>query len=158
MVVHLPAEKKSGLADLFAAKCQLEVKEAEDKEPIRSGVVYFAPPGYHLLVEPDFRASLSSDEPVGYSRPAIDVLFESAADAYGDGLTAVILTGASSDGAKGLLAVCAAGGTALVQEPDTALASTMPQAALSACPCARALDLEGIISALKSPLVLGPDV
>ena len=94
------------------------------------------------MVEADFRLSLSSEEPVLYSRPAIDVLFESAADAYGDHLTGVVLTGASSDGARGLSAICAAGGVGLVQSPDTALGDTMPRAALAACAGARSLRLE----------------
>ncbi len=77
------------------------MKEAEDKEPLAPGTVYFAPPDYHLLVEPDRQLSLSSEEPVLYSRPSIDVLFESAADAYGAALAGVVLTGANADGAAG---------------------------------------------------------
>ena len=88
IVVHVPPDKKSVLAELFQAKCGIEVREAEDKEPISGGTVYFAPPDYHLLVETDKSLSLSNDEPVLYSRPSIDVLFESAADAYGPSLIA----------------------------------------------------------------------
>lgn len=150
VVVHVPPDKKGALAGLFAARCSIAVKEAEDKEPVRPGTVYFAPADYHLLVEQDLTLSLSSDEPVLYSRPAIDVLFESAADAYGDGLTGVILTGASHDGARGLKAVCAAGGTALVQTPASAEGTSMPLAALAACPAARELSLEAIASELAS--------
>src|SRR5579871_697452 len=102
IVVHVPPDKKSALAELFHAKCAIEVREAEDKEPIEPGVAYFAPPNYHLLVEPDETLSLSVDPPVLYSRPAIDVLFESASDVYRHDLIGVILTGANSDGAKGL--------------------------------------------------------
>jgi two-component system chemotaxis response regulator CheB len=83
VVVHLPPDTRSILADLFQAKCHIPVREAEDKEPIRGGTIYFAPPNYHLLIEADRNVSLSSDEPVLFSRPSIDVLFESAADAYG---------------------------------------------------------------------------
>ena len=86
IVVHVPPDKKSLLAELFQAKCGIEVREAEDKEPIRGGTAYFAPPDYHLLVETDKSLSLSDDEPVLFSRPSIDVLFESAADAYGPSL------------------------------------------------------------------------
>lgn len=150
VVVHLPPDKKSVLAGLISARCQIAVKEAEDKETICPGTVYFAPPNYHLLVEPDFRLSLSSDEPVLFSRPAINVLFESAADAYGDGLIGVILTGANSDGASGLRAVWAAGGMALVQNPETAEAPAMPQAALAACPQASVLSLADISAKLKT--------
>lgn len=148
VVVHVPADKKSLMADLFASRCAIEVKEAEDKEALRPSTVYFAPADYHLLVEPDFTLSLSSDEPVLYSRPSIDVLFQSAADAFGDSLTGVVLTGASTDGENGLRAICDAGGRALVQNPDTAEGWSMPKAALSACPAARSLSPEDIAIAL----------
>lgn len=150
VVVHVPPDRKSLLADLFSSRCRLTVKEAEDKEPIETGTIYFAAPDYHLLVEPDFRLSLSSDEPVRYSRPSIDVLFESAADALGDRVTGVILTGANNDGARGLRAICDAGGLALVQQPGTAEGKAMPQSALAACPEARALSLEEIAAALNA--------
>ncbi|MCW1926004.1 chemotaxis protein CheB [Luteolibacter arcticus] len=156
VAVHVPPDKRSALAELFAARCAVPVKEAEDKEVVCGGTVYFAPADYHLLVEQDFTLALSSDEPVLYSRPAIDVLFESAADAYGDGLTGIILTGASSDGAHGLQAVCAAGGAAYVQSPDTAEGSAMPLAALAACPGARTLLLEEISSLLVSSSLPSP--
>lgn len=148
VVVHLPPDRKSLFADLLDAKCRLGVREAEDKEPIRGGTVYLAPPDYHLLVEADGRLSLSSEEPVRFSRPSIDVLFETAADAYGAGLVGIILTGANSDGARGLRAVLVAGGTALVQRPDTAYSPAMPQAALDLCPEARAMSLGEIAAYL----------
>ena len=156
IVVHLPPDSDSTLATLLAARCEIEVKEAEDKEPIRPGVAYLAPPNYHLLVEPELCLSLSSEEPVLYSRPSIDVLFESAADAYGDSLTGVVLTGANSDGARGLKAVVAAGGIALVQEPGSAEASAMPQAALEACPDARVMSLTQITATLNTELARLP--
>lgn len=149
VVVHLPRDRESTLAELFQSRCRVKVKEAEDKEPVRGGVVYFAPPDYHLLVEAEQRLSLSSDEPVLYSRPSIDVLFEAAADVYGAGLVGMILTGASSDGAKGLQAVCRAGGRALVQDPATAVAPAMPHAALQACPTARKLTLDQMAACLQ---------
>ncbi len=148
IVVHVPADSRSLLANLFENRCRIPVKEAEDKETIRGGTVYFAPADYHLLVESDFTLSLSSEEPVLYSRPAIDVLFETAADAYGDGLTGVILTGANSDGARGLRAVCDSGGAALVQHPHTAVGTAMPTAALQACPLALPMTLPEIAAAL----------
>lgn len=153
IVVHLPPEGESLLASLLNNRCQLTVKEAEDKEPLAPGTAYIAPPNYHLLVEPDFQLSLSKDEPVLYSRPSIDVLFESAADAYGDALAAIVLTGASSDGARGLRAVGAAGGRAFVQDPATAEASTMPQSALDACPTARAVNLDELADVLQTELL-----
>jgi two-component system chemotaxis response regulator CheB len=152
VVVHLPPDRDSVMVELFRARCRLEVREAEDKEPIRGGVVYFAPPDYHLLVEPDRRLSLSGDEPVHYSRPSVDVLFETAVDAYGAGLAGVVLTGANEDGARGLRAVLEAGGTAVVQRPDLAYAPAMPAAALAACPGARVLTLEEIATFLKEAI------
>jgi two-component system, chemotaxis family, protein-glutamate methylesterase/glutaminase len=148
VVVHLPPHERSLLPEIFAPRCRIPVKEAEDKESLRGGTLYFAPPNYHLLIEGDFTFSLSSDEPVHYSRPAIDILFESAADAYGNALRAIVLSGASSDGAAGLRAVQQAGGLAFVQRPETAEASLMPQSAIDACPDAHALDLRQLAEAL----------
>ena len=131
IVVHLPAARPSHLAQVLGARTVLPVREAEDKEPIAAGTVYVAPPNYHLLVERTKTFALSTDEPVLFSRPAIDVLFESAADAYGAHLAGIVLTGASADGARGLSAVKRRGGLAIVQSPDGALAPEMPRAALS---------------------------
>src|SRR3984885_14742722 len=136
IVTHLPPDKDSILCRLLASKCQIDVREAEDKEPIVPGVAFGAPPDYHLLVETGKRMSLSSDEAVQFSRPSIDVLFESAADAYGPALIGIILTGANDDGARGLRAIVDAGGIGLVQRADLAYASAMPRAALAACPTA----------------------
>jgi len=144
IVVHVPPDRSNILAPLFQPKCRMAVREAEDKEPALPGVIYFAPPDYHLLVETDGNLSLSTDEPVLHSRPAIDVLFESAADAFCDALIGIVLTGASADGAQGLKAICAAGGIALVETPETAFAEAMPQAAIDACPAARVLTLDAI--------------
>lgn len=148
VVVHLPADQKSAIPEILRVKCRVDVREAEDKEPIKPSTVYFAPPDYHLLVEIDRRLSLSSEEPVHYSRPSIDVLFETAADAYESELIGIILTGANSDGARGLRAVQDAGGIALVQRPDFAYSPAMPQAALDACPGAFALSLDEIAAYL----------
>lgn len=150
VVVHVPPRQSNSLVDLFAAKCRLPVKEAEDKEPLAPGTIYFAPPDYHVLVEASGTIALSSDEHVNHSRPAIDVLFESAADAFGPELVGIVMTGANSDGAQGLRAVCAAGGQGLVQIPATAEVATMPEAALSACPDARTMALERIVPALEA--------
>ena len=150
IVVHLPADRPSMLAELLRAKSAIDVREAEDKEPIRPGTAYVAPPDYHLLVERDRRLSLSSEEPINYSRPSVDVLFESAADVFGPGLVGVVLTGANADGAAGLRAVVAAGGVAVVQRPDEAYAANMPEAALAACPAARRLFLGEIAGFLQA--------
>jgi two-component system chemotaxis response regulator CheB len=144
VVVHIPADRRNMLAPLFQDKCRIAVREAEDKEPALPGVIYFAPPDYHLLVEADGTLSLSSDEEVLYSRPSIDVLFESAADAYGEALIGIVLTGANPDGAQGLKAIADAGGTALVEDPAGAYADAMPLAALKACPTAHAMPLSDI--------------
>ncbi|WP_165072050.1 chemotaxis protein CheB [Paludisphaera rhizosphaerae] len=149
VVVHLPPDRKSLMAGLLGDRCRLSVREAEDKEPAEPGTVYLAPPDYHLMVEPDRRLSLSGEEPVLFSRPSIDVLFETAAETYGPGLAGVILSGANSDGARGLRAIMNAGGVGMVQRPDTALAQTMPTSALAACPKALALDLAEIAAALR---------
>lgn len=149
IVIHLPPDRDSVVAELFNDKCALTVREAEDKEDILPGHVYFAPPDYHLLIEADHRLSLSSEEPVLFSRPSVDVLFETAADVYGEGLIGIILTGANTDGAAGLKAVMAAGGQALVQRPDLSYASAMPEAALDMCPQAEALSLEQIAEKLR---------
>ncbi len=150
VVVHVPPRKPSALVDLFARKSRLAVKEAEDKEPIAPGTIYFAPPDYHLLVESEGTLSLSSDELVNHSRPAIDILFETAADAFGPALVGIVLTGANNDGAHGLQMVGEAGGTALVQDPATAEVATMPAAALAACPTARKMPLTEIETTLKA--------
>ena len=118
------------------------VVEVGDKDPIEPGHVYVAPPDYHLLVEVGSFA-LSVDERVQHARPSIDVLFESAADAYGAGVIGVVLTGANADGAAGLARIAARGGVAIVQDPETAEAREMPEAALAAAP-ATVLPLEGI--------------
>ena len=140
-VVHLPAERDSLLAAIFQRKCALKVVETIDKQFIEPAHLYFAPPGYHMLVEMQRWLSLSTDPPVHYSRPSIDVLFESAADAYGSEALGVILTGANRDGAAGLRAVHDRGGVAIVQRPAEAEAATMPQSALEMCPNAYELSV-----------------
>jgi len=132
VVVHLAPNRPSLLPELFSARCAAIVREPEDKEPVSPGTIWFAPSNYHLLIEREHTFSLSVDEPVRYSRPSIDVLFESAADAYGKKLCAVVLTGANDDGALGARAVRDAGGLVLVQDPEQADAKEMPRAALAA--------------------------
>jgi two-component system chemotaxis response regulator CheB len=133
-----------GLASLLASRTRLRVEEAEDKQPIERGRIYVAPPDYHLLIQPGWM-SLSIDERVHYARPSIDVLFESAADAYGERLIGVILTGANEDGAAGLARVKELGGVAVIQDPASAERHEMPGAALAATSAADAvLPLEEI--------------
>ena len=148
IVVHVPPERDNALISLLAPRCRVRVNEAEDKETPAPGTIYFAPSDYHLLLEPDGSLSLSSDEPVNYSRPSIDVLLESAADALGEGLCAIVLTGANSDGAVGLKAVADKGGVAIVEDPDNAYAPTMPNEALRLSSSASVMSLDKIASYL----------
>ena len=130
-VLHLPDERRSQLAEVFARRLRIPVREARDKEAIEAGTLYFAGPGYHLSVEHDRSLSLSQEERVHHSRPAIDYLFASAADTYGTHLLAILLTGANQDGALGLAQVKQAGGTTVVQDPEEARIAVMPRAALA---------------------------
>lgn len=150
VIVHMPPDKPSVLAEIFGAKCQLRAIEAEDKEPIEPGVVYFAPPNYHMLFEGKLSIALSNEDEVLFSRPSIDVALESAAQVWGEGLIGVILTGANQDGARGLQAISEAGGTTIVQQPRNAYASAMPEAAIAMCPRAQVLSLSEIQSYLSS--------
>ena len=131
VVMHLPRDRPSLLAEIFRHRCGLPRKEAHDKDAIAPGTVYFAPPDYHLLVDAGPRLALSVDAPVHFSRPSIDVLFESAADQYGERLLGILLSGANEDGARGLQAIAAAGGLVVVQDPASASMPAMPHAALA---------------------------
>ncbi|CAI8785532.1 MULTISPECIES: chemotaxis protein CheB [Pseudomonas] len=144
VVLHLPDERRSQLAEVFARRVALPVLEALDKTPVEPGTLYFAAPGYHLSVEQDRSFSLSQEDRVHHSRPAIDYLFESAADAYGPTLAAVLLTGANQDGARGLSQVKQRGGLTIVQDPDDAQVATMPQAALDTLQPDHILPIHGI--------------
>jgi len=148
LVVHLPHHQPSTLAASLARHCRLTVCEAEDKAPIVAGTLYVAPPDYHLLVDAGPALALSVDAAVHYAQPAIDVLFESAADAYGPRLAGVVLSGANADGAAGLRAIARAGGQAFAQDPAEATIPFMPDAALAACPEATVLDAAAIGHAL----------
>ncbi|HEY6483027.1 MAG TPA: chemotaxis protein CheB [Steroidobacteraceae bacterium] len=150
IVLHLPRERPSLLVEIFQHRCAVPVKEAEDKEPVRPGTVYFAPPDYHLLLEKNRQIALSADEPVQFSRPSIDVLFEAAADVYREHLLGIILSGANSDGAAGLHAVHRAGGVTIVQQPDSAPAPLMARSALQRSPGACVLPLPRIAELLGS--------
>lgn len=142
------------LVRLLDARCALKVYEAEDKQALEPGCVIVAPADYHLLVE-GAAVALSVDAPLNYSRPSIDVLFGSAADAYGDRVAGVVLTGANADGALGLAQIAGRGGTAIVQDPATAERREMPDAALWATPEARVLALEEIGPALTQLVAHG---
>ncbi|MFT5665805.1 MAG: two-component system chemotaxis response regulator CheB [Gammaproteobacteria bacterium] len=144
VVQHIGSDTHLSLSQLYDSKFVMPFKEADEKETIQTGVVYIAPPNYHLMIEQDKSFSLSVDEKVNYSRPSIDVLFETAAQAYQDHLIGVVLTGANSDGARGLKAIKAQGGLPIVQDPETAEMSKMPQAALYASDVDKILSLQQI--------------
>jgi two-component system, chemotaxis family, protein-glutamate methylesterase/glutaminase len=150
IVVHLPRDQPSMLADIFSKKCAVPVREAQDKETVAPGTVYFAPTNYHLLIDRGPQLSLSADDLVHHSRPSVDVLFESAADVYKNRLLGVILTGANEDGASGLAAVHDAGGVTVVQRPDTARAPNMALSALKLRPADWVLTLDEIAAMLRT--------
>lgn len=132
IVQHRSKDERNLLEEVLQSKCLIHIRQAEEKEQVLGGAVYFAPPGYHLLIEADRSFSLTCDEPVNYSRPSIDLLFESAADVYDKHLVGIILTGANGDGAGGLKMIRKMGGLTIVQDPGEADFNLMPQAALSA--------------------------
>lgn len=150
VVLHLPRERSSLLAEIFAPRCRLPVRDVQDKDPILGGTIYFAPPDYHLLVDDGPSLALSMDPPVEHSRPSVSVLFESAAAVYGPRLLAVLLTGAGSDGASGLQAVQRAGGVTVVQQPASARMPQMPEAALARVTADHVLTLEDIMSLFEA--------
>jgi two-component system chemotaxis response regulator CheB len=130
VIQHRSKDERTLLEEVLQAKCVISIKQADEKERIEGGKVYFAPPDYHLLVERDRSFSLTCDEPVNFSRPSIDLLFETAAEVYKDKLVGVILTGANHDGAEGIRAVKEQGGLTVAQDPATSLFPDMPRAAI----------------------------
>jgi two-component system, chemotaxis family, protein-glutamate methylesterase/glutaminase len=148
VVQHRSADSDELLPLLLQRACRLPLAEVEDKQPILPGTVYIAPANYHLLVELDHFA-LSVDHRVQYARPSIDVLFESAADAYRERLAAVLLSGSNEDGARGIARVKARGGLTIVQDPASAESARMPAAAIAATPVDHVLPLAGIARLLN---------
>jgi two-component system chemotaxis response regulator CheB len=147
-VLHLPEDRDSLLTELFQHRLPIAVREAADKESIAPATLYFAAAGYHLSVEMDRSFSLSCEAPVNYSRPSIDVLMASAADAYGASLAGILLTGANFDGAAGLAKIQQQGGLTVVQDPAEAEVATMPEAAIRKLHPNLILTLAGIRSLL----------
>lgn len=141
VVQHRSSDSDRLLAELLQDTTDLTVSEVEDKDPLTAGTVHIAPANYHVLID-DGMLSLTLEEPVRFSRPSIDVMFTSAADAYGSGAIGVVLTGANEDGAHGLSYIVKRGGRGLVQDPRSAEIAVMPQAALKAVPSAEVLPLE----------------
>lgn len=130
VVLHQHRKYESRMHEIFARKCLLKVKEADEKEMLVPGTVYLAPPNYHLLIERDRYLSLSIDEQVNFSRPSIDVTFVSAAESFRESLIGILLTGANQDGAEGILQIKRFGGLAIIEDPATAQVATMPQSAI----------------------------
>lgn len=131
VVLHRNNIFESSLEELFAARTRIPVKEVEEKEPVLSGIIYLSPADYHVLLEKDGTFSLDYSERVHFSRPSIEVTLLSAADVYGSGLTALLLSGGNADGAEGMAYVKEKGGTTVVQDPDTADVPYMPQQAIT---------------------------
>jgi len=144
IVQHLHPEQGHFYVEYLNQKIELTAKEADEKEIVRPGYIYFAPPDYHLLIEEDGTFSLSADEKVNYSRPSIDVLFESAVDTYGSHLIGIVLTGANNDGAYGLSLIRENRGLTIVQDPAEAESPFMPLAAISLTKPDHILSLEEI--------------
>ena len=144
IVLHRIKNQKSELVEVIQTKCRIKIKEADEKEPIRPGFVYMAPPNYHLLIEEEETFSLSYSELVNYSRPSIDVLFESAAEVYKKKLIGILLTGANNDGSKGINTISQFGGLTVVQDPETAKCDIMPKSAIAKTKVDKILNLNGI--------------
>lgn len=144
IVQHLSPGSDNAWIDIINNECSLRVKEADEKERIESGTIYIAPPDYHLLVEKNKTLSLTIDERVKFARPSINVLFETAVEAYRDKLIGIILTGATDDGALGLKRIKELGGTTIAQDPHTADSGFMPAAAITMGIIDHVLPLEGI--------------
>ena len=149
LVQHRHKDSDHLLRSLLQEESGLQVCEVEDKMPLEHGHIYVAPPNYHTLIEPG-HFSLSTEAPVRFSRPSIDVTFSSAADAYSHRTVGVVLTGANADGADGLRRISDRGGMAIVQDPDTAESQIMPAVARRAVPRARVMSLDALVQFLAS--------
>jgi two-component system chemotaxis response regulator CheB len=153
LVQHRHRESDHLLSTLLQERTGLHVAEVEDKTPIEPGTVFVAPADYHLLIDRGF-FTLSTDPPVRYSRPSIDVTFYSAADTYGSAAIGIILTGANSDGSRGLRRIFDRGGLVFVQDPRTAESPTMPSAAIRCVPEAAVLpiaEIARLVASLETP-------
>jgi two-component system chemotaxis response regulator CheB len=150
VVVHQPRHRSSMLPGIFASRCPLAVCEPDDKQDVQPDCIYFAPSDYHMLIDQGPRISLSEDDLVRFSRPSIDVLFESAAEVYGRDLLAIVLSGGNDDGADGALAVHRSGGFVVVQDPDTARVSTMPRSVVERGAADAVLPVAGIRALLRT--------
>lgn len=130
LCLHRLKQVRKGFEETLNYSASLPVSEPHDKEYIRPGKIYLAPSNYHMLIEKDLTIALSTEEPVHHSRPSIDIFFSSAADAYGTGLLALLLSGANQDGTQGVAAVKRNGGTVIIQDPEDCEISTMCESAI----------------------------
>lgn len=144
LVLHRKNSADSALSDLLATKTVIPTKEVEDKDPILPGNIYLAPADYHLLIEKDYTFSLDYSEKINFSRPSLDVTFESAADVFGPSLIAILLSGANEDGTAGLITVKQSGGLIVAQKPETAQMPFMPQHAIANTDIDMVLDVKEI--------------
>ncbi|GAB3566911.1 chemotaxis protein CheB [Spirosoma luteolum] len=152
IVVHRRNTADSTLASLFTMRSAVPVNEVDDKDPVEAGHIYLAPADYHLLVETDHTFSLDDSEKVNYSRPSIDVTFESAAAVYGPALTGILLSGANADGTRGLAMIRQRGGLTLAQQPESAQVGFMPQQAIRQQVVDRVVSIDEIIAELIRPV------
>ncbi len=150
IVIHRNPRYETQIEQSLTKRLQRDVTSVVDKIEILKNGIYFAPPGYHLLIEPDYTFSLDTAEPVNYSRPSIDVLFETAAEIYTKNCTAFLLSGANHDGGKGLRSVYEKGGHIFVQNPEEAFIATMPKYALQLNPTAIVLSKSDIINFFRN--------
>ena len=148
IVQHLSPTSDSYMSRFLNNSSEVIVKEADEKEVIKAGHVYIAPPNYHLLIEENYSLSLTTSEKKNYSRPSIDILFETASFAYGRSLIGIVLTGANSDGSEGLLKIKNAGGYSIVQKPSEAEANAMPLAAIELVKPDKILKISEIVKLL----------
>ncbi|TKB98558.1 chemotaxis protein CheB [Pedobacter cryophilus] len=150
IILHRKSNTPTSIAKIFSSKTNLPVIECEEKEILQPGTIYFSPPDYHLLVENDHSVSLDSSEKVNYSRPSIDVTFKNLADLYHENLAAILLSGANSDGAKGLFYIKRNNGITIVQDPAVAEIKFMPQQAINLFEVDHIFNIEEIINYINN--------
>ena len=144
VVQHRSRDERTLLEEVLQAKCKIRIRQVEEKEPMNAGTAYLAPPDYHLLIEANHSFSLSYDAPVNYSRPSIDVMFETAAHVFGARLLGIILTGANADGSFGMKMIRKHGGTTIAQDPATAEYPEMPKSAIKTGSIQKIMELDAI--------------
>jgi len=150
IILHRKSSEDSTLEELLSVKTTLPVKDVEDKVVLETGNIYVAPSDYHLLFEKNNLLSLDTSEKINYSRPSIDVSFESAADAFGPAVVAILLSGANADGTHGLAEIKAAGGTVVIQNPESAEMPYMPRNAIENVAANHILGIEEILTYIQS--------